>query len=145
MFDGLWGAEGGLYDQRLGARHRGMNPFGSMHDAGVPLAFGSDSPVTPFDPWAAVRAAVHHHDPAQRLTSRRALDAHTVRGWRAARRDDGGHPRGRRARPTSRCGTCPSGTTGPGRPAVPRPRPARCPSACSRSSTVPWPTTQEDC
>ena len=90
VFDGLWGAEGGLYDQRLGARHRGMNPFRSLHEAGVPLAFGSDSPVTPFDPWAAVRAAVHHHDPAQRLSRDVALDAHTAQGWRAARRDTGG-------------------------------------------------------
>jgi predicted amidohydrolase YtcJ len=90
MFDGLWGAEGGLYDQRLGARHRGMNPFGTMHASGVPLAFGSDSPVTPFDPWAGVRAAVHHHDPRERLDVATALEAHTVGGWRAARRDDGG-------------------------------------------------------
>ena len=42
-----------------------------MRDAGVTLAFGSDSPVTPMDPWRAVRAAVHHHDPAQRLDARR--------------------------------------------------------------------------
>ena len=90
MFDGLWGAESGLYDQRLGDRHRGMNPFGTMHASGVPLAFGSDSPVTPFDPWAGVRAAVHHHDPGERLDVATALEAHTVGGWRAARRDDGG-------------------------------------------------------
>ena len=42
-----------------------------MAAAGVALALGSDSPVTPFDPWGAVRAAVHHRDRA-RLGSIRA-------------------------------------------------------------------------
>ncbi len=51
-------ATGGLYAQRLGAdRATAMNAFASMSTAGVPLAFGSDTPVTPFDPWAGVRAA----------------------------------------------------------------------------------------
>ena len=35
-----------------------MNPFAALHAAGVSLAFGSDAPVTPLGPWAAVRAAV---------------------------------------------------------------------------------------
>jgi predicted amidohydrolase YtcJ len=90
MFDGLWGRPDGLYETRLGERAAAMNPFGSLLRAGVPLAFGSDTPVTPFDPWAAVRAAVWHHDPDQRLSVGAALDAHTSSGWRAARRDDGG-------------------------------------------------------
>ena len=37
--------------------------------AGVPLAFGSDSPVTPVDPWAGVRAAVEHTASARSRTS----------------------------------------------------------------------------
>ena len=89
LFDGWWGGAGRLYDQRLSDRHRGMNPFATMHEAGVTLAFGSDSPVTPVSPWAAVRAAVHHSDPAQRLSATAALDAHTRGGWSAARRDGG--------------------------------------------------------
>jgi len=90
MFDGWWGASGGLYEQRLGDRAQRMNPFGALRTAGVPVAFGSDSPVTPFDPWAAIRAAVQHHDPQQRMSPADAFDAHTVQGWRAARRDDAG-------------------------------------------------------
>ncbi|HEX2418086.1 MAG TPA: amidohydrolase family protein, partial [Micromonosporaceae bacterium] len=57
---------------------------------GVPLAFGSDSPVTPIDPWGTVRAATQHHNPRQRITVRAGFAAHTRGGWRAVRRDDEG-------------------------------------------------------
>jgi hypothetical protein len=33
--------------------------YRSLHDAGVPLALGSDAPVAPLDPWVAIAAAVH--------------------------------------------------------------------------------------
>lgn len=47
-FDALWGGEDGMYAQRLGAeRARTLNPFAALLRSGVPLAFGSDSPVTP--------------------------------------------------------------------------------------------------
>jgi predicted amidohydrolase YtcJ len=90
MFDARWGGPGGLYEQRLGDRYSAMNPFADMTRAGVALAFGSDSPVTPFDPWGSVRAAAFHHNPEQRLTVRAAFGAHTRGGWRAVRKDDGG-------------------------------------------------------
>jgi predicted amidohydrolase YtcJ len=67
-----------------------MNAWASMSKAGVPLAFGSDTPVTPFAPWAGVRAAAWHHTETERITARAAFNAHTRGGWRAARRDDGG-------------------------------------------------------
>lgn len=91
MFEGLWGGEHALYAQRLGAeRARPMNAFASLNRAGVALAFGSDSPVTPFGPWAGVRAAAWHHAEEERITVRAGFNAHTRGGWRAARRDDGG-------------------------------------------------------
>jgi predicted amidohydrolase YtcJ len=91
MFDGLWGGTDSLYAQRLGVeRAAAMNPYASLNRAGVALAFGSDTPVTPFDPWGAVRAACWHHNEAERLTVRAAFNAHTRGGWRAARRDEGG-------------------------------------------------------
>jgi predicted amidohydrolase YtcJ len=90
MFDAWWGGPGGLYERRLGERYAAMNPYASMTRAGVALAFGSDSPVTPFDPWATVRAAAFHHNPDERLTVRAAFGAHTRGGWRAARHDEGG-------------------------------------------------------
>jgi predicted amidohydrolase YtcJ len=90
-FDAAWGAAGGLYEQRLGGqRSATMNPFADFRDAGVELAFGSDSPVTPLDSWAAVRAAVCHSRPEQRLDAATAFAAATVGGHRAARRDDVG-------------------------------------------------------
>jgi predicted amidohydrolase YtcJ len=90
VFDAWWGGPDGLYSRRLGDRSEAMNPFGSMARAGVVLAFGSDTPVTPIDPWGAVRAAAWHHDPAERLTVRAAFGAHTRGGWRAVRDDEGG-------------------------------------------------------
>jgi predicted amidohydrolase YtcJ len=91
MFDALWGGTESLYAQRLGVeRSLSMNPYASLNRAGVALAFGSDTPVTPFDPWGAVRAAAWHHNEQERLTVRGAFNAHTRGGWRAARRDEGG-------------------------------------------------------
>lgn len=91
MFDALWGGETSLYAQRLGVdRALPMNALASMNKAGVALAFGSDSPVTPFDPWAGVRAAAWHHTASERITARAGFNAYTRGGWRAARRDDGG-------------------------------------------------------
>ncbi|MEX3102035.1 amidohydrolase [Streptomyces sp. ST1015] len=90
-FDALWGGEDGMYAQRLGAeRARTLNPFAALLRAGVPLAFGSDSPVTPLDPWGTVRAAAFHHTPTHRVSVRAAFTAHTRGGWRATGRDDAG-------------------------------------------------------
>ena len=91
VFDEYWGGRDSLYAQRLGAdRALPMNGFSSMTRAGVGLAFGSDSPVTPLGPWAAVRAAAWHRTETERLTVRGAFNAHTRGGWRAAGRDEGG-------------------------------------------------------
>ncbi|WP_326553669.1 amidohydrolase [Micromonospora sp. NBC_01813] len=83
-FDRLWGGEGQMYAARLGVgRSLASNPFAALHGVGVPLAFGSDSPVTPLDPWGTVRAAVSHFNPSSRLGVRSAFAAHTRGGWRA--------------------------------------------------------------
>jgi len=90
-FDALWGGEDGMYAQRLGAeRARTLNPFAALLRTGVPLAFGSDSPVTPLDPWGTVRAAAFHRTPEHRVSVRAAFTAHTRGGWRAIGRDDAG-------------------------------------------------------
>ncbi len=77
LFDALWGGAAGMYAARLGERWSDTNPFRAMVGAGVRLAFGSDSPVTPLGPWAAVRAAVHHHHDEHRLDPWTAYLAHT--------------------------------------------------------------------
>ncbi|AVH60046.1 MULTISPECIES: amidohydrolase [Streptomyces] len=90
-FDALWGGQDGMYAQRLGAeRARTLNPFAALLRTGVPLAFGSDSPVTPLDPWGTVRAAAFHRTPEHRVSVRAAFTAHTRGGWRAIGRDDAG-------------------------------------------------------
>ncbi|MBO0871555.1 MAG: amidohydrolase family protein, partial [Micromonosporaceae bacterium] len=54
-FDRLWGGEHGMYATRLGvARSLASNPIGALAGVGVTLALGSDSPVTPLDPWGSV-------------------------------------------------------------------------------------------
>ncbi len=90
-FDAWWGGPGQLYETRLGRdRSTGMNRLGSLQRAGVGLALGSDSPVTPMAGWGAVRDAVQHWQPQERLSVAEALAAATIGGHRAARNDRGG-------------------------------------------------------
>ncbi len=90
MFDAEWGGPRGMYAGRLGAhRAAALNRFGDLAAAGVPLAFGSDAPVTSLGPWAAVRAAVHPHDASAGLDPAAAFAAHTRGGWVAAGRPGG--------------------------------------------------------
>lgn len=85
-FDAAWGGGDGMYARRLGrARAANLNPLGDFEAAGIPMAFGSDSPVTAMDPWAAVAAAVAHHEVGQRVSAATAFRAHTRGGWKAAR------------------------------------------------------------
>ncbi|MYV96836.1 amidohydrolase family protein, partial [Streptomyces sp. SID3343] len=70
-FDAAWGGPDGMYVRRLGTeRAATMNPLAALTAAGVPLAFGSDAPVTPLDPWGTVRAAAFHRTPEQRISVR---------------------------------------------------------------------------
>jgi predicted amidohydrolase YtcJ len=85
LFDATWGGRDGMYAERLGPdRGSALNPFATLSAQGVTLAFGSDTPVTPVDPWATVRAAVEHRTPGAGLDRDTAFAAHTVGGWAAA-------------------------------------------------------------
>lgn len=84
-FDAAWGASAGLYEQRLGNRSESMNAFASFYSAGVPICFGSDSPVTPLRPWSSVRACLQHNNRDERISARAAFLGHTRAGWRAAK------------------------------------------------------------
>ncbi|HEV7186966.1 MAG TPA: amidohydrolase family protein [Blastococcus sp.] len=91
-FDAAWGGNSGMYAERLGVvRALATNPFADFADRGVPLALGSDAPVTPMDPWAGVHAAVDHRTTGSGLRPFDAFDAATHGGWYAAR---GEHPVG---------------------------------------------------
>jgi predicted amidohydrolase YtcJ len=90
-FDAAWGGLNGMYAARLGrARALGANPLSKLAGVGVPLAFGSDSPVTALDPWGGVRAALLHRYPVSRLPMAAAFSAATRGGWRALGIDDSG-------------------------------------------------------
>ncbi len=89
-FDAAWGGADRLYAKRFGADvalH--SNPLRWLADAGVPMAFGSDSTVTPLDPWGTVVAATHHRGGLS-LSFDEALVAHTLGGRHAAGQDDVG-------------------------------------------------------
>ncbi|MCV7200152.1 amidohydrolase [Mycobacterium angelicum] len=89
-FDALWGGADGMYARRLGAKRAcRLNPLALLASQGVPLALGSDAPVTGFDPWTSVRAAVNHHTPGSGVSARAAFAAATRGGWRAAGVRDG--------------------------------------------------------
>ncbi|MDQ3877642.1 MAG: amidohydrolase [Actinomycetota bacterium] len=78
-FDAFWGGENGMYAQRLGwDRASKMNRFGSMDSAGLRMGAGSDSTVTPLDPFVQMRALRLHHVSDERLSAERALSMATI-------------------------------------------------------------------
>ena len=89
MFEGLWGGPLELYRLRLGERWQRTNPWRTLDELGVPVCFGSDSPVTPWDPWGALRACVRPQNPGGLLTAPQALSLHTTSGWGALGRQGG--------------------------------------------------------
>jgi predicted amidohydrolase YtcJ len=81
-----WAGEGGLYEQRLGReRTDRSNRYRDLLDAGVQLAFGSDS--MPMGPLPGVHHAVNAPAEPQRLSVTEALRAYT-RGAAYAGRDE---------------------------------------------------------
>jgi len=90
-FDAFWGGEHGMYATRVGPRRAaGMNRFKTMLDGGLIVGAGSDSTVTPLDPWLQMAALRAHNLPGQSLSASDALFAHTVGSHRLA----GGDARG---------------------------------------------------
>lgn len=89
-FDATWGGTDGLYAERFGVEVAlGSNPLATLVAAGVRLAFGSDSTVTPLDPWGAVHAAEHHLG-GLGVDRRTAVAAHVLGARYAAGQDDVG-------------------------------------------------------
>jgi predicted amidohydrolase YtcJ len=77
-FDRLWGGDAGLYARRIGPdRARVMNRFGSMARAGLVLGAGSDSTVTPLDPFLQMASLRGHHVEDERMDPLQALRLHT--------------------------------------------------------------------
>ncbi len=89
LFDAFWGGPDAMYAARLGERAAALNDFAALARAGVTLAIGSDSPVTPLRPWQAIRGAVHHRTPGRGVSPRAAFAAATRGAWRAGGVRDG--------------------------------------------------------
>jgi len=71
-----WAGEGGVYETVLGDEARGANNrFKSVCDAGVRLAFGSDT--MPIGPLHGIHHAVNAPHDAQRLSVDEAIAAYT--------------------------------------------------------------------
>lgn len=77
-----WAGPEGLYATRLGSRRLETNRFRDLHDAGVPLAFGSDG--MPLDPLFGIHQTVNAPHPSQQLSVTEALRAYTYGGAYAA-------------------------------------------------------------
>jgi hypothetical protein len=72
-FETEWGGPDRMYALRLGERWRSTNPYRRLLDSGVPLAGGSDAPITPIDPVAGIRAAIERPNPGQTIGGEEAL------------------------------------------------------------------------
>lgn len=92
-FDAAWGGPDGMYASRFGRDVAlASNPFDAFAAAGCPMAFGSDSTVTPIAPWAGVVAATAHRG-GHGIAVAAALHAATAGGRYVAHQDDVGHLR----------------------------------------------------
>src|SRR5690606_546874 len=75
----------GEYPQLVGEERAGrVDPIRSVLDAGVEVAFGSDSPVTPMQPVLWMHAAVNHSNPRERIDAATALKLCSAAGARFA-------------------------------------------------------------
>lgn len=72
------------YRPFVGDRVYRANTFRSYLDAGMLIAGGSDSPITPLDPFQGMSAAMHHPTPEERLSFHEALSLYTVLAARIA-------------------------------------------------------------
>jgi predicted amidohydrolase YtcJ len=82
-FEHFWGGPGNLYERRLGDRYKRTNRLSSVLRAGIELACGSDSNITPLAPLLGIQAAVNHPTEGERLTVDEALAAFTLGAARA--------------------------------------------------------------
>ena len=103
-FDRYWGGDG-LYKERIGPRAYNMNRFRSMLQARSASGYGllivgagSDSTVTPLDPFLQMASLQLHHREDERLSAAAAFGTHTMGSLALAGNTDGiGMSEGRRA------------------------------------------------
>ncbi|MCI0346633.1 MAG: amidohydrolase family protein, partial [Chloroflexi bacterium] len=87
-FDASWGGKERMYAARVGRRRAwSMNDFRTAPRSGCTVGFGSDSPVTPFDPLGGVRAAVQPANPTHAVPETAAFRAATIGAAALAREE----------------------------------------------------------
>lgn len=88
-FSYLRGGEGSVYQIRTGVeRERKAYPNRKFLDAGIVVAGGSDSNVTPMDALLGIHSAVNHPYPEHRVTVEEALRMFTIDGAYSAREEE---------------------------------------------------------
>ena len=76
-FIGEWSGPGSMYNQRLGDRRERMsNPYRTLLDEGITVAFGSDG--MPFNPIYGIWSAVNHPIRGNRITLVEAIKCYTL-------------------------------------------------------------------
>ncbi|MEW5815334.1 MAG: amidohydrolase family protein [Spirochaetota bacterium] len=78
MFDRLWGGSSGFYSKVMGEeRALHTNRLQSIREKNILLTGSSDWYVTELNPLKGIHAAVHLHNPKERLTPFQALELYT--------------------------------------------------------------------
>ncbi len=77
-FETAWGGPSGMYAKRLGERWQNTNPLRMLLENRILLAGGSDSPITPLDPLAGIKAAISLPNTFQRISAKDAFALFTV-------------------------------------------------------------------
>jgi len=81
-FNHFWPHDKG-YPTQIGMHRIDLvDPIADLIQAGVQVAGGSDSPVTPLSPMLGIHSAVNHSNPRQRITPRQALELFTTQAAR---------------------------------------------------------------
>lgn len=90
-FDWFWGGPHGDYARTLGPMGwQDANPVAWAIGAGLVVAGGSDSGVTPLDPLLGIHAALNHHNRQQRVSLDQAVAMFTENGALAGQLADRG-------------------------------------------------------
>jgi predicted amidohydrolase YtcJ len=77
-FEHFWGGPDGMYASRLGDGWRQTNRLRTIGEAGLIIAGGSDTNVTPPHPMLGIHAAVNHPNEAERVDVATALRMMTL-------------------------------------------------------------------
>lgn len=87
-YEGFWGGQGKMYEQRLGENYLKTNPYREIIDHGLVLCGGSDSDVTEANPLLGIHCAINHPVPFHRINLDEALRMFTINGAFALRLED---------------------------------------------------------